>query len=148
MLHPLGYLAQPPYTVFRLAGAGELVVLAVEDAKARLHAVFADGVEHLQALGKRAAVVLVRVDEQRRGGALVGVFERRMPPRLVLALPGVAAGLVAYTGDDVDEAAAASSASAVAWFAAQRRFSTVPAIRVSEFSAPSRRSQEKSSGER
>ena len=44
--------------------------------------------------------------------------------------------------------AAPASASAVEWFAAQRRFSTVPAIRVSEFSAPSRRSQEKSSGER
>ena len=43
---------------------------------------------------------------------------------------------------------AASSASAVAWFAAQRRFSTVPAMRVSEFSAPSRRSQEKSSAKR
>ena len=59
-----------------------------------------------------------------------------------LKVARVSAALEANASD------AASSASAVAWFAAQRRFSTVPAIRVSEFSAPSKRSQEKSSGER
>ena len=70
------------------------MILAVEDAKARLHAVFADGVEHLQALGKRAAVVLVRVQEERGRRDAVGVLERRLRPDLLKAVPGAAAHLV------------------------------------------------------
>ena len=94
MFHPLGYLAQTPDTVLRLAGAGELVIFAVEDAKTRFHAVLADGVEHLDALGERAAVVLVRVQEERRRRDAVGVFKRGLRPYLLKAVPGAAADLV------------------------------------------------------
>ena len=62
---------------------------------------------------------------------------------VVHALLKGGAGLGGLGGNASD---AASLASAVAWFAAQRRFSTVPAIRVSEFSAPSGAPKRKSSG--
>ena len=80
MVEPLGNLFESADAVLRLTGTGKLVVFFVEQADARLDAVGLEGREYLKRLHHPAAVVLIRVDEEGRGGAFIRIFERRMPP--------------------------------------------------------------------
>ena len=52
--------------MFGLSGAGKLVILAVEHTKPCRNASVDKCSVHLQALIDRTAVVLIRIDEQRR----------------------------------------------------------------------------------
>ena len=65
-VEPIGDDAQPRKTISRLAGAAQLVILSVKDAKPRLDPVRFQSGEHLEGLIKLAAEVVGRVNEQRR----------------------------------------------------------------------------------
>ena len=73
-IKPVSDLLQSANTVLRLSAAGKLMILPVEQAQSGGAAMHSEGSEHLNSIRHPAAVILVRLDEQRRSHTLIRVF--------------------------------------------------------------------------
>ena len=83
---PVCDLGQTAYTMLRLTGTGQLVVLTVEVAHSCGNTLLFQYGEQLQTLLHRTTIVFVGMDEQSRGLHVLRIAQRRMPPHLLNAL--------------------------------------------------------------
>ena len=67
LFEPVGDFLQAADPVFGLAGAGKLVILPMEEAQPGRNTLVDQSGVHLQTLVQRATVILIRMNEQRRG---------------------------------------------------------------------------------
>ena len=97
-IHPCGNLLKPAHAVGRLADPAQAVAFPVEQAHPGFNAVMHQRVVHLHALLKQTAVILKRMDEQRRRLGLIRKLQRRLVPDLLHVAPWVSAHLIVVKG--------------------------------------------------